>query len=117
MSKILAHLISILGKRRESARYGQKRVYWPEGSTPAEAVPFREIEVAGRIRPWRWLPHPERLGLAREAVSSLGANSFQAAVSFMIGKASAEPLSQFELDEIEALARAEILSLRAVTVF
>ena len=66
--KLAKHLERVLGKTRKSQVFSDERVYWPQDMEPAASIPYREFDKKKNPRPWEILSHPEKLGLAQEAI-------------------------------------------------
>lgn len=45
-----------------------ENIFWPRHQAPQEVLEFRGLEFDGDERAWKQVPHPEKLGLALEAI-------------------------------------------------
>ncbi len=59
-------LKSIKGKRSPKRAANGDNIFWPDGITPKDWVPFRGLD---RDRSWDQVPYPEQLGLAYSFIS------------------------------------------------
>ncbi len=74
-------------------------VFWGANTNPTTTVPFRGLSVNGRVRQWKEIPLPERLGLVEALVGS-EADDLTRAVADVIGYGR---VTQSFRDEIEDL--------------
>ena len=66
ISSTIWHAVERAAPRSRSA--DEHWIFWPETMEPTDVLPFRGLEVAGRLRQWKEVPLPEKLGLIRETL-------------------------------------------------
>ncbi|MGB7214997.1 MAG: DUF3320 domain-containing protein, partial [Gammaproteobacteria bacterium] len=70
--------------RRYASTPDGHKVFWPEGTEPAEHFVFRGLTVNGERREWREVPYPEKLWLVRKVLEQ-GPDDPARAVAQLIG--------------------------------
>jgi len=70
--------------RRYASTPDGHKVFWPEGTEPAEHFVFRGLNVNGERREWREVPYPEKLWLVRKVLEQ-GPDDPARAVAQLIG--------------------------------
>ena len=60
---------SILDQRLSTKSESSQVIYWPENATPKPVIAFRGLGGGDEQRGWGDIPLPERVGLAREALT------------------------------------------------
>ncbi|MFZ7094019.1 DUF3320 domain-containing protein [Primorskyibacter sp. 2E233] len=66
ISSTIWHAVERVAPRTRSA--DEHWIFWPETLEPTDVLPFRGLEVVGRLRQWKEVPLPEKLGLIRETL-------------------------------------------------
>ena len=68
--RIRDRVLKLVDRHRPYGEEGrQGGSYWPQGRTPVTVMDFRGLQLGTVSRQWKDLPLPERLGLARRALS------------------------------------------------
>jgi len=66
ISSTIWHAVEKVAPRTRSA--DEHWIFWPEAMEPTDVLPFRSLEISGRLRQWKEVPLPEKLGLIRETL-------------------------------------------------
>ena len=86
-----------------------ENIYWPDGMQPARQMPFRGLTIGNDQRNWRQVPHPEKLGLAVEIVTTSSSGDKLEKMARRIGLGRITQKVRDELNELlrEATNRGE----------
>lgn len=66
ISSTIWHAVEKVAPRSRSA--DEHWIFWPDTMEATDVLSFRGLEVAGRLRQWKEVPLPEKLGLIRETL-------------------------------------------------
>ena len=79
-------------------------VYWPNSDAPSPVLEFRGLEIASRVRGWKEVPLPERLGLVKK-VSASSPVDLARAVADAIGYERLTETFREEIRELQILLK------------
>lgn len=82
ISSTIWHAVEKVAPRTRSA--DEHWIFWPEAMEPTDVLPFRGLEISGRLRQWKEVPLPEKLGLIRETLDQ-GPVDLAEAVAHVLG--------------------------------
>jgi hypothetical protein len=104
----------IVGVAMKSARTcshegGDDPVFWPEGGSVSDWIPYRGLAVNGEARSWHEIPSPERLGLARDILQQDHPEP-ALAMGRALGFSRLRTSTRFELNDLLAQARETLKS-------
>lgn len=89
-----------VGRQRPRTRTPDDHtIFWPEGGTPRDILEFRGMVLAGELREWRDIPHPEKLGLVR-AIRAADPADLPRAVADRIGLGRVSAQFRDEIDDL-----------------
>ena len=77
-----------------------ENIFWPRHQTPQEVLEFRGLEFDGDERAWKQVPHPEKLGLALEAISTRNRRDPLTYVVDRLGLGRLTVSTRMELEEL-----------------
>ena len=80
-----------------------ENIFWPIGAESTDFIEFRGLEIGGKSRSWKQVPHPEKLGLA---VSVIRNNPRADHVEYMARKIGLARLTKSTREELEDLIKA-----------
>ena len=70
-SRIRRRVWAAVSKERKPVKGPNgETIFWPDGMPPTRQMPFRGLVIGSDERTWRHVPHPEKLGLAAEIVTT-----------------------------------------------
>ena len=75
-------------------------IFWPRHQTPQEVLEFRGLEFDGDERAWKQVPHPEKLDLALEAISTRNRRD---SLTYVLGRLGLGRLTVSTRTELEEL--------------
>jgi very-short-patch-repair endonuclease len=64
ISSTIWHAVERVAPRTRSA--DEHWIFWSDATEPVDALSFRGLEINGRLRQWKEVPLPEKLGLIRK---------------------------------------------------
>ncbi len=79
-------------------------VYWPIGVVPSPVHDFRGLKIAGKVRGWKEVPLPERLGLVKKITASSPVDIARA-VAGAIGYERLTETFREEISELQILLK------------
>lgn len=79
-------------------------VFWPIGVVPSPVHDFRGLEIAGKVRGWKEVPLPERLGLVKKIAASSPVDIARA-VAGAIGYERLTETFREEISELQILLK------------
>ena len=100
-SRVWAAMKSIKNRVRTSDDH---EVYWPNNDAPSPVLEFRGLEIASRVRGWKEVPLPERLGLVKK-VSASSPVDLARAVADAIGYERLTETFREEIRELQILLK------------
>jgi Protein of unknown function (DUF3320) len=100
-SRVWAAMKSIKNRVRTSDDH---EVYWPNSDTPSPVPEFRGLEIASRVRGWKEVQLPERLGLVNK-VSASSPVDLARAVADAIGYERLTETFREEIRELQILLK------------
>jgi hypothetical protein len=80
-----------------------ENIFWPDRQPPQDVIEFRGLEIGGEARSWGHVPHPEKLGLALEAISAGGNRN--SPVEYMVNRLGLARLTTSTREELNELVR------------